>query len=451
MGDPHIQSQNKAALSDDPELVESELQELLNRVPSWATGWRRWAPQLDAIAGETPGLPVDLQFVASLVDGAISCEEIALTLSAPLKKIIRLMLALHRAGVVVIPGELLKELPESLTLEYSSGCFPVEEARAGRASELVLAKEENSLGNLSGGSQLGQAELSPAEQANITAMLEQTAQAQPYLVLGLAKNASVDEAGSAYLKLLKAYHPDRFAGKSLGEYKRHLDKIVSRLSAAHLAYQEGSVSGVEQQAAPSSGVSSGPGERLTGASVRGEHSAPGGSPASGSSAPSGQEAAKRALVRKLGGQSFLRGKGRAAEEPGAGQVLSRFYQESRSNRFSQIQKEALTQADRQNWAGAAALYEQAARFSSRPELLLQQAAELYLKDLATASKAVTLARQLLVKAPYSVRLRLILAEAFFLVNLKVSCLAEYERAYELSPDHAEVQALKFRLIERQWL
>jgi tetratricopeptide (TPR) repeat protein len=50
--------------------------------------------------------------------------------------------------------------------------------------------------------------------------------------LGLAWNAPPAAARSAYLELVKVFHPDRYAGKRLGSYRGRLDRIFRRITEA---------------------------------------------------------------------------------------------------------------------------------------------------------------------------------------------------------------------------
>lgn len=57
---------------------------------------------------------------------------------------------------------------------------------------------------------------------------------EPHTVLGVAKDASMSEVKAAWLRLTKAYHPDRYAGVELpGEVTRYLDATVRRINAAY--------------------------------------------------------------------------------------------------------------------------------------------------------------------------------------------------------------------------
>lgn len=57
---------------------------------------------------------------------------------------------------------------------------------------------------------------------------------EPHAVLGVAKDASMDEIKAAWLGLTKAYHPDRYASIELpGEVARYMDATVRRINAAY--------------------------------------------------------------------------------------------------------------------------------------------------------------------------------------------------------------------------
>jgi DnaJ-domain-containing protein 1 len=60
----------------------------------------------------------------------------------------------------------------------------------------------------------------------------------PYKVLGIMADATRDDAREAYLRLAKAYHPDRYASTDLPrEVQDYLAVMVRRINAAHDAIQ----------------------------------------------------------------------------------------------------------------------------------------------------------------------------------------------------------------------
>ena len=60
----------------------------------------------------------------------------------------------------------------------------------------------------------------------------------PYTILGLRKGASLDEVRSAWHRLSKAYHPDRYASAELpAEVSEYLGSMVRRINAAYSALE----------------------------------------------------------------------------------------------------------------------------------------------------------------------------------------------------------------------
>ncbi len=57
-------------------------------------------------------------------------------------------------------------------------------------------------------------------------------------VLGLPWNASVERVRDAYREMAKRFHPDRFPGKRLGNYRGRLERIFRRLTEARDALGE---------------------------------------------------------------------------------------------------------------------------------------------------------------------------------------------------------------------
>lgn len=69
---------------------------------------------------------------------------------------------------------------------------------------------------------------------------------EPHAVLGVAKDASMDEVKAAWVRLSKAYHPDRYAGIELpGEVARYMDATVRRVNAAYKVIEK-----IHKSAAP---------------------------------------------------------------------------------------------------------------------------------------------------------------------------------------------------------
>jgi hypothetical protein len=66
----------------------------------------------------------------------------------------------------------------------------------------------------------------------------QGASFDPYSILGIDRGASREQVRDAYLKLAKAYHPDRHAAVELPhEVRTYLAVMVRRINAAHEALQ----------------------------------------------------------------------------------------------------------------------------------------------------------------------------------------------------------------------
>jgi len=70
----------------------------------------------------------------------------------------------------------------------------------------------------------------------------------PWTVLGIPENAGKDDIREAYHRLVKQYHPDRFANMELPrEVKEYLNAMSRRINAAHSTL----MGGVKREAAPS--------------------------------------------------------------------------------------------------------------------------------------------------------------------------------------------------------
>ncbi len=79
----------------------------------------------------------------------------------------------------------------------------------------------------------------------------------PNAILGIDKDATREQARSAYLKLAKLYHPDRYAAADLPrEVRDYLAVMVRRINAAHDAVE----GRLHKKAAPQEPVFSKPGQ-----------------------------------------------------------------------------------------------------------------------------------------------------------------------------------------------
>ena len=62
----------------------------------------------------------------------------------------------------------------------------------------------------------------------------------PWTVLGIAETASKDEVREAYHRLVKQYHPDKFANQDMPrEVKEYLDSMSRRINTAYTALSGG--------------------------------------------------------------------------------------------------------------------------------------------------------------------------------------------------------------------
>lgn len=65
-----------------------------------------------------------------------------------------------------------------------------------------------------------------------------TDSSDPYTVLKLGRNAPWEEVRSAYLRLAKTYHPDRYAGTELpAEVKDYMEANARRINSAYAALE----------------------------------------------------------------------------------------------------------------------------------------------------------------------------------------------------------------------
>ena len=75
--------------------------------------------------------------------------------------------------------------------------------------------------------------LSTEEKLNIQQMISYAESRQYYLLLGIASDSSAESIRDAYYNRSRAWHPDRFFRKDLGEHQTAIEEIFMRLTEAH--------------------------------------------------------------------------------------------------------------------------------------------------------------------------------------------------------------------------
>ncbi len=74
--------------------------------------------------------------------------------------------------------------------------------------------------------------------SNLKSRLRDGGNFEPHMTLGVASDAPWDEIRSAYLKLSKTYHPDRFATVELPhEVRDYMSAMARRVNAAYAALE----------------------------------------------------------------------------------------------------------------------------------------------------------------------------------------------------------------------
>jgi curved DNA-binding protein CbpA len=76
-------------------------------------------------------------------------------------------------------------------------------------------------------------ELDDAQQREILAFVAKLATATHFDVLGVSPAASAEQVRKAFLDLSRKYHPDRYFGKQLGDFRLKLDAIFRRVLEAN--------------------------------------------------------------------------------------------------------------------------------------------------------------------------------------------------------------------------
>lgn len=349
-------------------------------------------------------------------------------------------------------------------------------------------------------------DLDDAQRARIDAMFEQLTVASHYELLGVDERADKAAVKKAYFERITFFHPDKYFRKSLGDYKRKLEKIFQQLTeASDTLSRKGTRAAYDEYLSARRGtraldrvLSSIPPppprtEPPPSAAVEAEAEPVAVPP------PLSTEERARQLSRKLAGRASS-----AAEEPKkidvsteqAAAVLERFVASRRAPqvaKFVQAGKDAMAegswvsavnalrialslapddeearalyeQADaraaqilaknyetraryeehNKNWADAAASWERVA--AARPDDVQVHVRIADCHGQSDAPKrGIFAARRATALSPDDVAARLTLATLYERCDMRASAVAEAKRGLEAHPTHAELGALLKRL------
>jgi tetratricopeptide (TPR) repeat protein len=78
-----------------------------------------------------------------------------------------------------------------------------------------------------------QVDLDPQRQREVLELESRLEAGSHFEVLGISAGATADEVRSAFRELSRKFHPDRYFGKNLGDFRTKLDRIFKRLVEAN--------------------------------------------------------------------------------------------------------------------------------------------------------------------------------------------------------------------------
>lgn len=148
-------------------------------------------------------------FVWSRCDGVASIKQLIQTLGMGTTKSLEILERLRSNGAIVIDGETQEP----------------DQAAEGTAASAEQPSE-------------GGIDLTPEQKTRISAMIEILDNQNLFEFLGVTPDAKKREYKRAYFKVSKEFHPDRFYGKSLGEYGPQLSRIFETATKAYAMFSD---------------------------------------------------------------------------------------------------------------------------------------------------------------------------------------------------------------------
>jgi hypothetical protein len=182
------------------------------------------------------GLSANEGFVLSRVDGKTSIGNICQLVPFEPAVTARILLRLFELGAIEVPGA-TRPQPQPQAPPPSA---PVQAAAKRRRDPTPTApfKLVGASRGPAGASPpaapppSGAIELSPEQMRRIDEFVGALGTRDAFQLLDLDRNADERAVKRAYFKLSREFHPDRFFGKNLGEYKERLSRAFQAIKAA---------------------------------------------------------------------------------------------------------------------------------------------------------------------------------------------------------------------------
>jgi hypothetical protein len=162
-------------------------------------------------------------FVLSRIDGHTSLEEVLLLVPFEEQVAMVILRKLWEIGAIDVPG-VARVLPPQM-LEHKPDPIPqitVEKKPQPPAKPKVPSEDEKSADK----------GISAEQEKRINEVFAALEHRNAFELLEIAREADAKELKRAYFKLSKEFHPDRFYGKEIGDYKKKLSAIFQAIKAA---------------------------------------------------------------------------------------------------------------------------------------------------------------------------------------------------------------------------
>ncbi len=244
-------------------------------VPAEIAGIGSTAVKLRVAPGFDPmkaGVGPEEYFVLSRIDGTQSLKDVLLATGLPTDRAIQIITRLRAIGALLLPNEVgaapvappvvsrtatptpiaarqptpqrsapsrpsQPAIPRTLT--------PMRRPAAGTGAEIPIHEAERvfdvGLPNPTPDELAALAEkneLDDADRRRVLAIARLVALRDPYVLLGVPVDATPKQLKTAYFKLSKNIHPDRFYGKRLGTFAERLSTVFEAVSRAYTSLTE---------------------------------------------------------------------------------------------------------------------------------------------------------------------------------------------------------------------
>ena len=185
-------------------------------------------PRRGSLPLDDPRIGPEEGFVLSRVDGHTSLEEVLLLVPFEEQVAMLILRKLWEIGAIDVPGvarvmpaHKLEQKPEPMPqLKSEAKAEPRPEAKPEAKSDAKPEAKAEDKG------------ISAEQERRIDDMFAALEQRNAFELLEVGRDADAKDVKRAYFKLSKEFHPDRFYGREIGDYKKKLSSIFQAIKAA---------------------------------------------------------------------------------------------------------------------------------------------------------------------------------------------------------------------------